>query len=91
MIEPVVLALMLPMLALKASVAFPAATTMLAGTVIRVDVDLTVTVVAVGAACDSAAVQELVAPEIALLGLHVSDVTSTGAIRAIVTDCDEPL
>ena len=91
MIEPVVLALTLPMLALKVEVALPAGMTMLAGTVIRVDVELNVTVVAVGAGCDSVAVHELVAPDVAALGLHVSDVRTTEALKAIVADCDEPL
>jgi hypothetical protein len=79
------------MLALKANAAFPAVMTMPAGTVIRVDVELNVTVMAVGAGCDNVAVHELVAPDITALGLQVSDVTSTGATRATVTDCDEPL
>jgi hypothetical protein len=79
------------MLTLKAKEAFPAVMTMLAGTVIRVEVELNVTVVAVGAGCDSVAVHELVAPDITALGLQVRDVTSTGATRATVTDCDEPL
>jgi len=82
---------MLPMLALNAKVAFPPAMTTLTGTVIRLDVELNVTVVAVGAGCDSVAVHELAAPDITALGLQVSDVTSTGATRATVTDCDEPL
>ena len=91
MTEPVVSAVMLPMLALKPIVSFPEAMTMLAGTVIRADAELNVTVVLVGAGCDSVAVHELVAPDITPLGLQASDVTSTGAIRGIVTDCDEPL
>ena len=90
--EPVILAIMLPiMLTLKVAEAFPAVMTMLAGAVIRGDVELNVTVVTVGAGCDSVAVHELVAPEITALRLQVSDVTSTGAIRVTVTDCDEPL
>jgi len=84
--EPVASALMLPILALKAPVVFPAVMTMLAGTVIRADVELNVTVVLVRAGCDSAAVHELVAPDITPLGLHASDVTSIGAINEIVTD-----
>jgi hypothetical protein len=85
-IDPVASALMLPILALKAPVVFPAVITMLAGTVIRADVELNVTVVLVGAGCDSAAVHELVAPDITPLGLQASDVTSIGAINEIVTD-----
>jgi len=81
----------LPMLALNAELEFPAVMTMLAGTVIRVDVELSVTVVAVEAGCDSVAVHELVAPDVALLGLQLSDVRRTEAVRAIVADCVEPL
>jgi hypothetical protein len=87
----VVLALMLPMLALKPAVALPAFMTMLEGTVITVDVELNVTVVAVETACDTVAMHELVAPDVTLLGLQVSEVTSNWAVKAIVTDCDEPL
>jgi hypothetical protein len=82
---------MLPILALKPIVVFPAVMTMLAGTVIRADVDPNVTVVLVGAGCDSVAVHELIAPDITPVGLQASEVTSIGAIRGIVTDCDDPL
>ena len=85
------LALMLPMLALKATVALPAVMTMLEGTVITADVEINVTVVAVEAGCDTVAMHELVAPDVTPLGLQVSEVTSNGAFKATVTDCDEPL
>jgi hypothetical protein len=84
-------AVMLPILALKLMVAFPAAMTMLGGTVIKADVELNVIVVLAGGGCDSVAVHELVASDITPLGLQINDVTSTGAIREIVTACDEPL
>jgi hypothetical protein len=89
--EPVVFALMAPILALKTAAAFPAAMTTPAGIVIRVDVELNVTVVAAGADCDNVTVHELVAPDTTAVGLQTSDVTNVGAIRAIVTDCDDPL
>jgi hypothetical protein len=88
---PVVSAGMLPMLALKAFVALPVVTTMLAGTVIRAEVELSVTVVSVGAGCERVAVHELVTPDITPFGAQTTEVTSTGATSVIVTDCNDPL
>lgn len=91
MTEPGVSAVMLPIVALKLMLAFPAAMTMLAGTVIRAGVELNVIVVLARAGCDSITVHKLVAPDITPVGLQANDVTSTGAIREIVADCDESL
>jgi hypothetical protein len=90
-IAPVESALMLPILALKVAVLFPAAITMLVGTAIRADVELNVTVVGMAAGCDTVAVHELIIPDITPLGLQVNEVTSMVAVRGIVTDCAEPL
>jgi hypothetical protein len=91
--EPVASEITPPILAVKVEVALPAGMTMLAGTVIKLDVELNATVVAVAAFRDSVTVHELVAPDIRPIGLQASEVTDTeaGAIREIATDCDEPL
>ena len=89
--EPTASAAMLPILALKAAEVVPGGTGMLAGTVIKGEVDVSVTVVPVGAGWDTVAVQALVAPDMTPLGLQVRDVTKTGALRGITTDCEELL
>ena len=91
MIDPAVSVPMLPILALKPTLEFPVVMTTLAGIVIRLDVELNVIVVSVGAGCDSVAVHEITAPDITPLGVQDSEVTSTGAMRGTVDDCDEPL
>ena len=85
--------MMVPIIAVKAAAEFPAVTTMLAGTAIREDVELKVTVVFAGAGPDSVARHVLVAPDIKPLGLQVSEVRSSedAAVRGTVTDWDEPL
>ena len=71
--DPVVSAEMLPILALKPAVAFPALTTTLGWTVIRPEFDPKETVVAVETDCESVTVQALVTPDITPLGLQTSD------------------
>jgi hypothetical protein len=91
MTEPGASAVMLPIVALKVAEVVPGDTGMLAGTVIKGDVEVSATVVPFGAGCDTVAVQELVAPDITPLGLQASEVTRTGAFRGTVADCEEPL
>jgi hypothetical protein len=89
--EPAASAAMLPIVALKVAEVVPGCTGMLAGTVINGEVDVSARVVPFGAGCDTVAVQELIAPDIAPLGLQARDVTKTGALRGITTDCEELL
>ncbi len=88
---PLLLAEIVPIVALKALVVLPAFITTLAGTVISVDVELKAIVVFAAGACDRVIVQLLVAPDITPVELHTSEVTSTEAVREIVTDCEELL
>ena len=88
---PLVSAEIVPIVALKAFVVLPALITTLAGTVISVDVELNGIVVLATGACVRVTVQLLVAPDITPVGLHTTELTSTGAFREIVTDCEELL
>ena len=88
---PLLSAEIVPIVALKALVVLPALITTLAGTVISVDVELNEIVVFATGACDRVIVQLLVAPDITPVGLHTSELTSIGAVREIVTDCEELL
>lgn len=88
---PLLSAVIVPIVALKAIEVFPALITTLAGTVISVDVELNVIVVFATGACDRVTVQLLVAPDMTPVGLHTRELTSIGAVREIVTDCEEPL
>ena len=84
-------AAIVPIVAVKACVVLPAFITTLAGTVTSVDVEVNEIVVFATGACDRVIVQLLVAPDITPVGLHTSELTSIGAVREIVTDCEELL
>jgi hypothetical protein len=88
---PVVSVVMLPTAALNDWAELAAGTRILAGTVMRADVELNVTVVSVGAGCESVAVQILVAPESVLLGLQKSELTRTGAMSGTVAVLEDEL
>jgi len=80
-----------PMPALNVPVELPALITIEAGTVTTADDDPRVTVVLLAADCDSVAVHELVAPDMAPDGVHTSDVTTTAALKEMDAVCEEPL
>lgn len=82
---------MAPIVALKAFVVLPAPITTLAGTVISAEVELNAIVVLATGACERVTVQLLVAPDMTPVGLHTSELTSTGAVREIVAVCEELL
>ena len=84
-------AVTLPTTALKTLVVLPDNTTILPGTVSKVELEVSPTVVSMGTGCDRVTVQELVASDIPPLGLQTSAVIIGGATSEIVTDCVEPL
>lgn len=89
--EAVPSAAMSPIEAVKVALLLPAATVTLAGRVIAAEVEFRVTTVSAGAACESAAVQELVVPDITPVGLQTSPVRRAAIFRATVADWLEPL
>jgi hypothetical protein len=91
LMEAVARASILPAVTLKAVVELPAGTVTLVGTVMALDVVLTLRTVLDAAACDSSAVHELVASAMTPLGLQSSAVTRTAILRVMVADCPEPL
>ena len=88
---PLPSAVILPALRVKTPAADPDAITMLAGTVINGDPELTFTVVLVAAGCDKEMVHEAVPPDITPVGLQATAVTTNGALKGAVSDCDDPL
>jgi hypothetical protein len=84
-------AVIVPIVAVKTFVAVPEVTTMLAGTVTKLEFEVSPTVVLVAADWERVTVQELVPPDIPPLGLHTTELTTTCATREIVAVCDEPL
>jgi len=77
--------------ALKVPAVAPEASMMLGGIAIDDDVELTVTVVFVDTGCDRVTVHKAVPPDITPVGLQATAVTTRGAFKEIVTDCEEPL
>ncbi len=69
----------LPIAALKLWVALPAGTTMLAGTVTKLEFELIVTVVFEAAVCARVTVHTLVVPDISPFGEHANELTSVAA------------
>jgi len=90
-IDPVVSALMVPMVALKLAVEPPADSVTLAGMVIRLLLVLSETVVLAVGGCETVTVHALAAPDIKPIGLQLTDVTCSAATREIVTDCEDVL
>ena len=88
---PVESAVTLPMLALNEAEVVPAATRMLAGTMISGLSTLRTTEVSVVGVCVNLTVQMLVEPVITPVGLQAMELTSTPGARVMLTDCDEPL
>ena len=82
---------MVPAVAVKVAVAAPDATVTDAGTVSSALLSDTVTVVAAVATFDNVTVHVLLAPELRLLGEHVSEVRRTGATRLIFAVWETPL
>ena len=84
-------ALRLPTVTEKEAAVLPTGTVTPAGRLIPGEAELRLTAVEDGAGCDRTTLQEVDAPDITLLGLQVSPLTSVVTARLMPTDWLEPL
>jgi len=80
-----------PTATIKVTVVFPLATGTLAGTLIALDGELTLTTAFEAAGCASSTVHEAVAPDITPFGLQLRPVTPGWTLILMAMDCPEPL